>query len=236
MNPLTHEQVTGKVLDHLGLVASTIETLGLVKKVDTLLPLDPSKGAKISLGQRVAAMILNGLGFTDERLYMFETFLDNKPLDRLFGPTVEASHFNDDTLGRCLDAIAEYGVTKFFTEIAFAIGREHNLLGKTIHQDTTSLTVYGDYPAEREESHQGARPSYGYSKAHRPDLKQMVLHLATSGSSNFPVWMEAHSGNASDKKTLLDAAKRMEAFKNQLKPGDKLLHVGDSAFYTGAVK
>lgn len=234
MNQLTDEQVKGKVLDHLGLVAATIEDLGLTKKIDTLLPLEQNKGSKVTMGQRAAAMILNGLGFMDERLYMFEKFLDNKPVDKLFGEKVEANHFNDDALGRCLDTIADYGVTKFFTEVSFAIGREQNLIGRTMRGDTTTLLVYGDYPEDREPNIE-ARPKRGHSKAKRGDLKQMVLHLATTGSSGFPIWMETHAGNASDKKTLIEAAKRMQAFKEQLHL-DEFIYVGDSAFYSGAVK
>lgn len=64
----------------------------------------------------------------------------------------------------------------------------------------------------------------------------MVLHLATTGSSGFPIWMEAHSGNASDKKTLIEAAQRMKAFKNELKIDKEFIFSGDSAFYSGAVK
>jgi transposase len=80
------------------------------------------------------------------------------------------------------------------------------LLGSSAHFDTTSLTVYGDYestPIDIRENNVDTDPlftiTHGHSKAHRPDLKQMILNLATTGSG-FPIWMEAHSGNASDKK------------------------------------
>ncbi|SCA63917.1 hypothetical protein SCG7086_DG_00030 [Chlamydiales bacterium SCGC AG-110-P3] len=85
MNPLTGENITGKVLDHLGLISSVIEEIGLIEKVDTLLPLEACKGVKVTMGQRVAAMILNGLGFMNDRLYLFEKFLENNPVDQLFG-------------------------------------------------------------------------------------------------------------------------------------------------------
>lgn len=233
MTLLTSKQIKGKVLDHLGLVAATIKDLEVVERVDTLFPLTKNKGSKVTMGQRVAAMILNGLGFIDNRLYMFEKFLENKPVDKLFGKGVEASHFNDDALGRCLDTISNYGTTKFFTEMSFGIGREKKLIGPTVRGDTTTLAVYGDYPEERE-SKETVRPARGHSKIKRGDLKQMVLHLATTGSSGFPLWMEAHAGNASDKKTLLEAAKRMEAFSKQIVLDDPI-YAGDSAFYSGAV-
>lgn len=69
MNPLTDENITGKVLDHLGLITSVIDEIGLIEKIDMLLPLEAKKGVKITMGQRVSSMILNGLGFMNDRLY-----------------------------------------------------------------------------------------------------------------------------------------------------------------------
>ena len=62
------------------------------------------------MGQRATALILNGLGFMDDLLYMFSKFLENKPVGRLFGDEVCAADFNDDCLGRLLDSIHAYGV------------------------------------------------------------------------------------------------------------------------------
>lgn len=137
---LKEEQVQSQVLDHLGLVMATINKIGLIQQIDKHLPVSAEKVAKISMGERVAAMILNGLGFIDDRLYMFSEFLENKPVERLFSSGVKASDFSDDALGRCLDEIYQYGGSKLFSEIAFEIGTEHKLLGKAARFDTTSLT------------------------------------------------------------------------------------------------
>lgn len=240
---LKEEQISGKVLDHLGLVAATIEKLGLIEKIDARLPVSEKKGAKTTLGQRVSAMILNGLGFMDDRLYMFPEFLKNKPVDRLFGQEVCAEHFNDDALGRALDKIHEYGETKLFSELAFQIGVEQKLLGKSCHIDSSSLSVEGEYlekeaalPKKNGALQEQAVPKHGYSKDHRPDLKQMVINLATTGHSGFPIWMEAHSGNASDKKILHEAAQKMQAFCQQIKEAPTFLHVADSAMYDSCLK
>lgn len=240
---ISEEDISGKVIDHLGLVAATLDKIDLIKKIDERLPI---KNSKTTMGQRVAAMIFNGLGFIDDRLYMFPEFLDSKPVDRLFQGDVKAEYFNDDALGRCLDSIDEYGVTKLFSEIALMIGVEQKLLGKTFNIDSTSLTVYGEYeeseiPKEMElnspvdpSSH--AIPKYGYSKEHRSDLKQMVLNLATTGKAGFPIWMEAHSGNASDKKILHEAAQRMRALCKGIKDAPSFMTVGDSAIYDACIK
>jgi transposase len=73
-------------LDHLGLVAGTIDQLGIVEEIDKLIPLQNK--AKTTIGQRVSAMILNGLGFVDDRIYLFPKFLEDKPVSRLFGSNV----------------------------------------------------------------------------------------------------------------------------------------------------
>ena len=246
---LKDENASSQALDHLGLVASIIKDIGLIHKIDERIPVSKKKGAKLTIGQRVAAMILNGLGFMDDRLYMFPDFLENKPVNRLFDDSVCAADFNDDSLGRGLDAVFEFGVTPLFSELAFDIGVEQNLLGRSAHFDTTSLSLYGEYgddekgESKKESSIIDAPPSkaaidvaYGYSKANRPDLKQVVLNLATTGAANFPIWMEACSGNASDKVVLQAAAARMQLFCKELEASPSFLYVGDSAIYERCVK
>ena len=82
-------------------------------------------------------------------------------------------------------------------------------------------------------------PKYGFSKDHRPDLKQMVLNLATTGASGFPIWMEAHSGNASDKQILYEGAHRMREFAKSLKEinvdSSDFPVIGDSAMYEACI-
>jgi len=54
-------------------------------------------------------MILNGFGFVERRLYLYPEFFEGIALERLLGPGVKREHLPDYTLGRTLDAIAEYG-------------------------------------------------------------------------------------------------------------------------------
>ena len=267
MENLTEQQIKGQVLDHLGLIAATIEKLDVIRQVDKLLPVAMDKGAKVTMGQRAAAMILNGLGFIDDRLYMFPRFLENKPVERLLGKGLSAEQFNDDALGRFLDSVYKYGTTKFFTEIALKIGIDNCLLGKSAHFDTSTISVYGEYVEKEAQKTSVVKPentenelptvfnkedkanevgfndskqpieiTYGYSKARRPDLKQMVINLATTGAAGFPIWLEAHSGNASDKNVLVSASQKMKAFCETLKEAPDFLYVGDSAMYENSVK
>lgn len=237
---LEESQISGKVVDHLGLVAGTIEKLGLVKRIDARIAVSEKKGAKTTIGQRVSAMILNGLGFIDDRLYLFPEFLKNKPVDRLLGEGLCAEDFNDDALGRALDKIHAYGQTKLFSELAFEIGIEQNLLGRSAHIDSSSLSVEGDYVEQESVGIDPLKPrvlpKHGHSKDHRPDLKQMVINLATTGQAGFPIWMEAHSGNASDKTILYEAAQKMPSFCKQIEEAPDFLYVADSAMYDSCLK
>ena len=64
----------------------------------------------------------------------------------------------------------------------------------------------------------------------------MVLNLATTGKSNFPIWMEPHSGNASDATILPDAMARMNDLCEQLKISESFLYVADSAAYANVIE
>src|SRR5476649_2683190 len=96
MDVFKEEQFSSAHLGHLGLVADKIDSLKIIELIDRRLPISEAYGAKVSHGERVAAMIMNGLGFIDSRLYLFPEFLSDKPLDRLFNRPVEAAWFNDD--------------------------------------------------------------------------------------------------------------------------------------------
>jgi len=223
-------QIKSKNLDHLGLVSAIAKDLKLVERIDQRLEKDQSS-KNVSMGQRVLALILNGLGFTDERLYMVSNFFDSKPLDRLIAPGIKAEHLNDDAFARLLNEIYDYGTTKLYAEIAFEIGQEQNLLGKNAHLDTTSFIVQGNYD-EEDQSEEGIAITYGYSKDKRFDLKQVMLSLTSTGKAGFPIWMEALDGNASDKKSLHESLSKMKEFSENLAQSVSFTWVADSALYT----
>ncbi|HJO93755.1 MAG TPA: IS1634 family transposase [Victivallales bacterium] len=224
---ITELDISTKNLDHLGVVSGIIDELGIVEKIDSLIPI--SDLSKLSIGNRVKGMILSGLGFTNYRLYMSEHFFKNKPVSRLFDDTVEAEHFNDDALGRCLDKIHEYGSSAFYAQIAFAVAKEKGLLENGYRHDSTSLSVSGDYEECDEDS---INITHGYSKDHRFDLKQITLMLTMSLSNSFPLWISALDGNANDKKSFHEVDKKFRAFRKQLKQSSDPLIVGDSALYS----
>jgi transposase len=74
--------------------------------------------------------------------------------------------------------------------------------------------------------------THGFSKDHRPDLKQVVLSLVMNGPGAIPIWMEPLDGNSSDKVSFHETIKRVEEFRAQLDVDSKFKWVADSALYT----
>ena len=218
----------GKVesLGHLGIIAATIKESGLLEQVDMQLG-QLESGVRYS--QRVAAMILNGLGFINTALYMTPRFFHDKPIDLLLGEGVSAEQLNDDCLGRCLDKIASYGTTKWYSEIALSMVAKAGLLSKVAYIDSTTLSLYGSY--DQSDESVSPKPCLGYSKDHRPDLKQVTLQCVTMGKHALPIWMEALDGNSSDKKSFGETVKRVNAFYEKIRTTEKMCFIGDSALY-----
>jgi transposase len=106
-----------KTIEHLGLVAGMVDELGIPGLIDQLVPQDAEQ-RHVSVGQAVKAMILNGLGFANRRLYLTPHFFQNKPTERLIGRGVKPEHLHDDTLGDALDKLHAFGVSELFALIS----------------------------------------------------------------------------------------------------------------------
>ena len=159
-----------KNLDHLGIVAGIIDDLGIVEKINT--KIGRSSREKVSAGVMVKAMILNGLGFVSAPLYMFSKFFDGKPTEHLLGAGITAEQINDDRIGDVLDDLHEAGLTETFVGISLNVVKKYGIKVETAHVDSTSFHVDGEYAKQEEGS---IEITHGYSRDHRPDLKQFLL-------------------------------------------------------------
>ncbi len=231
----TEQRFETKRLDHLGIVAGICHEIGLMGSVDQAVgPSEP----KVSCGAAVQALVLNGLGFTSRALYLMPQYLDNKPVDLLIGPDLAAEDFNDDSLGRSLDQLFEAGVTEVFAQVAAQALEVYGIKHHFYHLDSSSFHLMGSTQPRRQRSRPLRSPTPvpvflrdGYSKEPRPDLKQVVVSLITGHRSRLPVWMEALSGNRSDKDSFPET---IRAFCQQLKAGERCYLVVDSALYGAA--
>jgi hypothetical protein len=102
-------------LDHLGIVAGVCREIGLAEWLDAQ---DEHLHERVSVGTATVAMILNGLGFSNRRLYLVPQFFATKPVEHLVGPGISAENLSDDCLGRALDWLYAHDATTLFAGIA----------------------------------------------------------------------------------------------------------------------
>jgi len=186
-----------KRLDHHGIVAGVIEDLKIVPLLDQYLPQDDKQ--EISPGEAVKGMIMNGLGFANRPLSLSPQFFTNLPLEHLFREGVKAEHFNRHKLGRTLDQCFDFGCESLFSLVSQqACELEH--VDKTFNSlDTTSHSLTGEYAFDEQDSDENIiKITHGYSKAHRPDLKQVVQEIIVSQDGGIPLACKNWDGNSAD--------------------------------------
>ena len=218
-----------QVLDHLGLVAGMFDELGIGDVIDQATQQNPEM-RDLTVGEAVKAMVLNGLGFINQALYLVPRFFQNKPTYRLISPRVAPEQLNDDALGRALDTLYDYGVTELYSLIAATAAKRLGLSPTYMHLDSTSFHVDGRYNSDEPPAEQVVHITKGYSRDHRPDLNQVMLELIVEHQAGIPVLMKPLSGNSSDPQAF---GQVIQAHIDQLQTtyGATYL-VADSALYS----
>jgi len=220
--------ITVERLDHLGIIAGVIKDLGLIEMIDTRVGRDDQEG--ITTGEAIAGMILNGLGFSDRPMSLTPQFFANTPVGLLFRDGVSAEHFNRFKLGRSLDKAFSYGCDTLFSEVALAVCQQERVAQTFTCLDTTSFSLTGAYVPETDT--QAIAITHGYSKDHRPDLKQAVLELMVAQDGGVPLMSQSWDGNASD---TIVFKERCEALLTQFAASETPRYlIADAKLYTEA--
>jgi transposase len=150
------------------------------------------------LAETLVAAILCGC----RPLYKAERFWDNKALSIFYkNNEINMNQINDDAYARMLDKLSAVDCQRMFETVCLTMLQHHSMEITLTHSDTTSVSVEGMYNLEAAEANpEGEAPfeiTYGYSKDHRPDLKQLKLGLSVQ-QDGLPLSGELLSGNKSD--------------------------------------
>ena len=146
----------------------------------------------------------------------------------LFGLSAdEMEHLGDDRIGRALDHLFDADRGALLTEVVVAIGQKFAVCFDQLHNDSTSIAFCGQY---REIAH-GSRSrrtapviTYGRSKDHRPDLKQLLFILTMAQDGGIPVAFRCMDGNTSDSRTHIETWNLLRAVAGRA----DFLYVADS--------
>ena len=148
--------------------------------------------------------------------------------DGMFGISAqEMEHLCDDRLGRALDRLFDADRTALLTELVLAAGQRFGVRFEEFHNDSTSISFCGSYRGAHGRQIRGrTAPAiiYGKSKAHRPDLKQLLFILTMSADGNVPVAFRCTDGNTSDSVTHIQTWNTLRAVAGR----SDFLYVADS--------
>lgn len=206
----------------LPIIAKLAHRCRLVETIDRALNCE----MEVSPGRVVLAMILDTLAGRSPLYRLSEAFA-TRDSELLLGGAVPSAKLNDDTVGRVLDRLYDYGTNRLLTAVVLPMLEQYQIAYTGLHHDTTSMSVWGDYPEKKGDPF---RMSRGFSKNHRPDLKQFLVSLLAT-EHGFPLRYSCENGNASDKKVNYQLLSKLAASGGQLSL-DELIMVADSALVT----
>ena len=210
---------------YLSVAASYCRSINLINIINEMVP------SKMDLkpGIAIQAMVLDTLSGRSP-IYRLKDFIAESDSEVLLGQTVEPKLFEDTNVGRVLDSIFDVGSSKILTALGTSAVHAFDLDVSVISYDTTSTNVWGtEYALDCSEA---PNITYGYSKDHRPDLKQFMTELLCV-ERGIPICGSTLDGNSSDKKSNNEILSNISSVmaNNGLGNG-AFVYVADSAMIT----
>jgi len=139
----------------------------------------------------------------------------------------EVELLNDDRVGRTLDRLFDADRASLITQTVLGVIREFTIDTTQLHNDSTTVTVTGNYP-DADGRERGGKPTpairQGHNKDFRPDLKQLLFILTISADGAVPIAYRVADGNTPDDVTHIPTWDELRALVGQ--PG--FLYVADS--------
>jgi hypothetical protein len=179
---------------HLPLVLGVLRRLEVAVVLDRLIPPHPAHG--LSCGRGVEALVLAILD-GHHALSKVGRRLEERGMVALLQPGLTRAALHDHRLGHILEARFAAHLNKVFSAIALQALEVYAVAAPWLHQDTTTMALYGAY--EDEPKTVGApRPAYGQSQDGRHELTQVLLSLGVSGDGGLPLRLGMRDGNTSD--------------------------------------
>ena len=197
---------------------------GVQSIIDEHVELDPRRKI-LTHGEAAVAMIV-GILFQVMQLYRICKFAAEKTVLNVMLPDIAPEEFFDDRLADTLDAIFSYGIGDLELAITRNMIEVFQIQSPVCHSDTTSVSVYGN--ADNNKTERSIQVTFGHSKKHRKDLKQLVWSMSVSSDHAFPLFQKAYSGNTADVTTYVEQWHKLI----DLLDGHDFLYVADSKLIT----
>ena len=138
---------------------------------------------------------------------------------------------HDDRVGRALDGLFDADRRALLTNLVVHMVKEFQVSLTQLHKDSTSLTLHGTYDGATGKLVRGQPTlvvTFGHSKDHHPDLKQLLWILTVSADGAVPVHVKVADGNTEDSTTHVETREVLRG----LVGSPHFLYVADSTLCT----
>ena len=170
-------------------------------------------------GAVVLVLVLNRL-IAPRPLYRVMDWLASTVLSDYLG--VPASKFNDDRLGRALDALAQHAQAIWQDIASQALVRYHIDLS-VLFYDLTALVMTGEHPDSE-------LVDYGFAHNTPSDKQKVKLGLVVTSDSGIPCLFQPWAGRTADRATVQHNMNALRTLlQSQGRDTHQVLIVGDSA-------
>ena len=212
-------------LGPLPLVNHFLQRIGVAQLLDKYVP---TTDRRCALGHAAAlGVLLRSLIVEREPIYRQGETAHGFAAG-LFGLSLEQlAHLSDDRIGRALDRLFEADRAALLTELVVAVGQKFAVRFDQLHNDSTSVAFCGQYRAasgRRLRAQRAPVITYGFSKDHRPDLKQLLFILTVAADGAVPVQFRVADGNTNDSITHIQTWNTLRAVAGRA----DFLYVADS--------
>lgn len=157
------------------------EKCGIARIIDENVELDPRRKI-LTHGQAAVAMIA-GILFQVMAMYRLCKFASEKTVLQTILPMIKPEEYFDDRLADTLDALFASGIGNlelFHTREMIDVFQIETSI---CHNDTTSVSVYGQ--ADNNKTDRSIKLTFGHSKKHRKDLKQLIWSMSVRSYQPF---------------------------------------------------
>jgi transposase len=212
-------------LGPLPLINHFLRRIGLEQLLDQHVPTRDRRSA-VSHAQALG-VLLRSIIVEREPIYrQQETAVSFAP--ELFGLSqAQMGYLGDDRIGRALDRLFDADRAGLLTEVVLSVGQRFAVHLAELHNDSTSVRFCGQYRGASGHPIRGRTApaiTYGYSKDHRPDLKQLLFILTTEAEGGVPVQFRVADGNTNDSSTHIETWNALRALAGRA----DFLYVADS--------
>jgi transposase len=217
--------VLAERLGPLPLINHFLQRLGLLELLERHVPTTDGRST-VSHAQALGAL-LRSIIVEREPIYRQQETTSGFA-EGLFGiDAAQAARLSDDRIGRALDRLFDADRGALLTEVALVLGQRFGVRMQQLHNDSTSISLCGQYRKARGRSVRGrTAPAivHGFSKDMRPDLKQLLFILTTDAEGGVPVHFRCADGNTTDVRTHIETWNTLRALAGRA----DFLYVADS--------